>query len=213
MAGGVLGTCCGLPTVALVVLGVLGATGDDATAPSSTRSAAPSSDEPDDFVYRAANGLQYVAASSVSAEGVQVTLVGEWRDNHRNLTLRLREGGRYELTGEGGVLVGTSNSRAVAYGSKSAEQGTWNIEGSTLTLSPEGADLSGSVGTRRLDTTAEAVDGPRQWNVVGVTLDYTPYGGGTVRQRPGLHVSGPAPSWYYPPGSCDWVLRSAPWSG
>jgi hypothetical protein len=203
-----LGACCGLPMVGGLALWAMGDA--DVSAPSPSPSSSDTN-EPDDFIYTAANGLVYVATSTVSAEGVNVTLTGEWRDDHRNIILRLRDGGRYELMESGGVLTGT-HTNPVAFGSKTGERGTWTIEGAALTLSPEEAEVSGSVGTRQLERGTEQGDGPREWTVVGLTIDYTREGEATVRQRPGLRVKGPAPSWYYPPGDCDWVLRSAPWS-
>ena len=111
------------------------------------------------------------------------------------------------------MLVGETISSSVAYGSGSAERGTWQLAGSVLTLTPEGVEQSGSVGMRRLETTTAKGDGPRQWNVAGVTIQYTRVADATVRERPGLHITGPPPSWYYPNGDWDLVLRSAPWSG
>jgi hypothetical protein len=181
---------------------------------SATSAATPTgSSGPDDFLYRGANGLDYVADSHVAAEGVQVTLAGEWRDDHRNIVLRLRDDGRYDLSSGGGVLVGEKISSSVAYGSGSAERGTWQLAGSVLTLTPEAVELSGSVGTRQVETTSGKGDAPRHWNVAGVTIQYTRVNDTTVRERPGLHISGPSPSWYYPNGDWDLVLRSAPWSG
>jgi hypothetical protein len=186
---------------------------DSAASSSTSAGNPPASSGPDDFLYHSANGLDYVADSHVSAEGVAVTLAGEWRDDHRNIVLRLRDDGRYDLASGGGVLVGEKISSSVAYGSGSAERGTWQLVGSTLTLTPEGVEQSGSVGLRQLEATTKAGDGPRQWNVVGVTVQYTRVADGTVRERPGLHITGPSPSWYYPNGDWDLVLRSAPWSG
>jgi hypothetical protein len=215
VALGGLGTCCGLPLIALAAVGL--SSEDPATpgegAEQSDGDAAERPAEADDFVYHSPNGLSYVAPSSVAAEGVNVTLIGEWRDDHRNITLRLKEGGRYELTNSGGVLVGEKISNAVAYGSGSAERGAWSLEGSTLSFTPEGRRLSGSVGRKRLDTEEVAAEAPRAWSVVGVTIEYTPEGQSAPRQRPGLRIRGPSPAWYYPSGAWDLVLRSAPWSG
>ncbi len=214
-----LGACCGVPMLVLVVAGLWGAVSETAatdassSATTTTASAAARSNEPDDFIYKSPNGLEYVADSHVSAEGVAVTLAGEWRDDHRNIILRLRDGGRYELTESGGVLVGEKISSSVAYGSRTAERGTWTLEGTTLTLSPESAGLSGSVGLRNVEGTAEKAEPPRQWSLVGVKIQYTPEGKNVVMERSGLHIRGPSPGWYYPNGDWDLVLRSAPWSG
>lgn len=167
----------------------------------------------DDFVYQSPNGMTYVAPSTVAAEGVVVPLVGEWRDDHRHLTLRLKNGGRYELTHGGGVLVGEKLSNAVAVGARDAERGSWSLDGTTLVLRPEGRQQSGSNGRTRLDAEEAGPDAARAWTVVGVTVEYTPQGQSAARQRPGLRVRGPSPEWYYPAGEWDLVLRSAPWSG
>ncbi|MBI2923050.1 MAG: hypothetical protein HYY18_18500 [Planctomycetes bacterium] len=161
---------------------------------------------PDDFVYHSPNGLVYVAPHHVSAEGVEVALAGEWREDHRHVILRLREGGRYDLSAGGGAIRGDNLSDLVA--SNSAEQGTWKLEGATLTLTPDGHDVSG-IAERHSSSTSGKADAPRQWNVVGVTIDYTPNGAETARQRPGLRITGPSPSWFYPPGEWNWVLRRA----
>lgn len=224
LSGVGLGACCGLPVIALVLAGLWGAVSDtaatnssasatDSSASAPASSAAARSNEPDDFVYKSPNGLEYVADSHVSAEGVAVTLAGEWRDDHRNIILRLRDGGRYELTESGGVLVGEKISNSVAYGSRTAERGAWNLEGTTLTLSPESAGVSGSVGLRNAEGTSEKAEPPRQWSLVGVKIQYTPEGKDVVMERSGLHIRGPSPGWYYPNGDWDLILRSAPWSG
>lgn len=219
LSGAGLGACCGLPMLVLVVAGLWGAVSENAATDSSSSaatagtSAAARSNEPDDFVYKSPNGLEYVADSHVSAEGVAVTLAGEWRDDHRNIILRLRDGGRYELTQSGGVLVGEKISNSVAYGSRTAERGTWTLEGTTLTLSPESAGVSASVGLRKVDRTAEKAEPPRQWSLVGVKIQYTPEGKDVVMERSALHIRGPSPAWYYPNGDWDLILRSAPWSG
>jgi hypothetical protein len=211
IVGGVLLGCCGLPTLGVLILGALSGSAGPATAAADSPAAAnPGGDEPDDFISRLGGG-NFIASSRVSAEGVSVTMAGEWRDDHRNLILRLRGDGRYELADSGGYLSGKSSG--TASGSRSAEAGEWALEGTTLTLTPGAREVGGSVGGRKVDTTAEQVEGPRQWSVVGVTIEYTRYGEQEVRHRPGLHVRGPAPAWYYPSGEMDWTLRSAPWSG
>ena len=213
IAGGVLFACCGLPTMGVLVLGVLsGSDGKETAAADSPAVANPGGEAPDDFISRSRNG-DFIASSRVSAEGVSVTMAGEWRDDHRNLILRLRADGRYELADSGGYLAGKSIGSGTAYGSRSAESGEWALEGTTLTLTPGAREVGGSVGGHNVDTTAQQVEGPRQWSVVGVTIEYTRYGEQEVRHRPGLHVRGPAPAWYYPSGEMDWTLRSAPWSG
>lgn len=207
---GGLSACCGLPLVALAAFGLAS---DGPAAPGEGATATVRTDEPDDFVYQSPNGLSFVAPSSVAAEGVNVPLIGEWRDDHRHITLRLKEGGRYELTNSGGVLVGEKISNATAYGSRSAERGAWSLDGSLLSLTPEGQELSGSVGRKQLGAEEQEAEPPRAWSVVGVTIEYTPEGQSTPRQRPGLRINGPSPGWYYPAGTWDLVLRSAPWSG
>jgi len=212
VVGGCLGLCGVVLVVVIILVGVLAGLTEDAGAPGAARNeAAPtgpaaSANQPDDFIYNSPNGLVYVAPHHVSREGVSVTLAGEWREDHRHVILRLHEGGRYDLSAGGGALRGASISDLVA--SNSAEQGAWTLEESTLTLTPDQYDLSG-IAERKGSSTSGKADGPRKWSVVGVTIDYTPHGGDTVRQRPGLHINGPSPSWYYPPGNWDWVLRSA----
>ena len=196
--------------------GVLSGIREDAPAPVAVSSggttagqpanAPPAANGPDDFIYHSPNGLIYVAENRVSAEGVNVALIGEWREDHRHVVLRLREGGRYELSAGGGAIRGASIADLVA--SNSAEQGTWTFEEGTLTLTPAAYDLSG-IAERRGNATSGKADAPRKWSLVGLTIDYTPQGQDIVKQRPGLRINGPSPSWYYPAGNWDWVLRSA----
>lgn len=201
----------------LILLGVLAGISEGDGGPGAVKSASPgpvsdaggssSTGEPDDFIYKSTtSGLEYIAENHVSAEGVSVTLAGVWREDHRNVVLRLREGGRYELSAGGGAIAGRTKYDTVA--STSAEQGTWTFEGATLTLTPDQYDLSG-IAEGKSNSGKGKADGPRQWNVVGVTIEYKPNGSDTFRQRPGLRINGPGPSWYYPPGNWNWVLRSA----
>lgn len=211
VAGVSVGGCCLFGTGLLALGAVAG--GEDAKDAPAAEAREATAEVDDDFVYASPNGTFWVAPSSVAAEGVQVTLVGEWRDDHRHITLRLKDGGRYELTHGGAVLVGTAISNAVAEGATDAERGTWSLEGSTMTFTPEGRQISASVGTRNLGAGEEQAEAPRAWTVTGVTIEYTPEGQTASRQRPGLRIRGPSPDWYYPSGPWDLVLRSAPWSG
>lgn len=202
---GVGAALCGAVLIGgIVLLGVLGATSDDAP-PAAAQVAAPG--EPDDFIYKADNGLLWVAPYRVVAEGVSVPLAGTWCDDHRHIVLRLDANGRYQLFAGGGAIR-AGNSKSDITASTSAEQGSWTLEGATLTLSPDGYRLTG-LGEGKQTSDEGAPDPPRQWSGVGVTIQYTPHGQDTPRQRPGLRVSGPSPGWYYPPGEMNWVLRSA----
>ena len=217
IVGGCLGLCCVLLVAGIFLAGILaglsedpGATGTPSTARTTgnSQTSAPSgTNEPDDFIYTSqTSGLNYIAPNQIVAEGVSVTLAGLWREDQRNIALRLLDCGRYELTIGGGSLRGSTKHDLVA--STSAEQGTWTLAGATLTLTPDQRELSGIAEGKTGSETVKA-DGPRQWNVVGVTIEYTPNGSETTRQRPGLRINGPSPSWYYPPGNVNWVLRSA----
>src|SRR5262249_16103228 len=146
---------------------------------SSTSGAAPATataGAEDDFIYKA-NGLEYIAEHHVAAEGVQVPLAGEWVEDQRNLTLRLREDGRYEFRSYGSAVYRTNDNNAVAMGSRSSEQGRWSLAGTMLTLTPSAQSVSGSIGSRQVATTQEQAEPPRAWNVVGLTIEYTPHGG------------------------------------
>jgi len=214
--GGCLGVCGVLLVAGLVFLGVLAGIREDAGTPGEAstpgetagpKTSVPSSTgEPDDFLYKSESGLVYIAPNQVVAEGVSVVLAGVWREDHRSITLRILEDGHYQLTVGGGALGGTSRSDLVA--SNSAEQGTWTLDGTTLTLTPGAYGLSG-LAEGKTSSGSGTADGPRQWNVVGLTIEYTPSGSDTARRRPGLRVSGPSPSWYYPPGDITWDFRSA----
>lgn len=228
--GGGLAVCCGGPVLLLIVAGVIGALSapdggggyasvdegaiadpDGFVESEESREEAPSRADaesgPDDFLYQSTtSGLQYIAPNEVVAEGVNVTLAGEWKDDHRNVVFRLHDSGRYELSIGGGALSGRTRSEVVA--SSSAEQGTWTFEGSTLTLTPSAYGLSG-IAEGHSSSGGGQVDGPRQWTVVGVTIEYTPNGAQSAKQRPGLRVIGQSPSWYYPSGEMNWVLRRA----
>lgn len=187
--------------------GSSGGSGSGASSASASASA-----EPDDFLYTA-NGMTWIADNEVVAEGVKVTLAGEWREEHRNIVLRLREDGSYELVESGSVaFVHDNGSFSHADSSTTSESGTWKFADGTLTLTPGSRNLRATTGLTDLGSEKQAPDAPRQWNIVGVTIQYSPHDGGT-RQRPGLHVRGPTPTWYYPPGDWDLVLRSAPFSG
>lgn len=139
-------------------------------------------------------------------EGVSVPLAGTWCDDHRHIVLRIEAGGRYHLSAGGGAIR-SGNSRADITAASSSEAGTWSLEGSTLTLSPDGYRLTG-LGEGKQTSEGGAADPPRQWSVVGVTIEYTPHGQDTPRRRPGLRVTGQSPTWYYPSGEMNWVLRS-----
>ncbi|MEK7468384.1 MAG: hypothetical protein AAB074_13325 [Planctomycetota bacterium] len=217
----ILGGCFGVGVILLIVgvflagvfaglseeSGTPGAPSTTGTAGSAGTSAPSGAGEPDDFIYKSpANGMEFIAPNQIVAEGVSVTLAGLWREDHRSITLRLLESGRYELTIGGGALSGRTKYDLVA--STSAELGTWTFAGATLTLTPDQRELSG-IAEGKSNSGKEKADAPRQWNVVGVTIEYTPNGSNVTKQRPGLRVRGPGPSWYYPPGEVNWVLRSA----
>lgn len=211
LGAGVLLLCIGL-FLAGVVAGIREDSGSPAApaggraTPGPTAAAPAPPSGPDDFIYHSPNGTIWIAPHQVSAEGVSVTLAGEWREDQRNVILRLREDGRYDLSVGGGAISGRNLSDLVA--ANSAEQGTWSLEGATLTLAPDGYDVS-AIAERRSSTGGGKADPPRRWNLVGVTIDYTPHGSETARQRPGLRITGPGPSWHYPPGEWNWVLRRA----
>ncbi len=215
--GGCLGVCGVGVAVVVFLAGVLAGLTEESPAPGpasiSTTGAGPqgsapeAANGPDDFTYKSkTSGLEYIAPNRISAEGVRVTLVGDWREDHRNVVFRLLADGRYELRVGGGALSGRTKAELVA--SSSAEQGTWKFEGSTLTLTPDQYNLSG-IAEGKSNSGRGQADGPRQWTVEGVTIEYTPEGSQTPKYRPGLRINGPGPSWHYPPGNWNWVLRSA----
>jgi hypothetical protein len=219
IAGGAFGACCVLPGMGLLVLGIIGSAETPASSSGGSGSGgsgsggASASAEADDFLYTAPDGMSWIATNEVVAEGVKVTLAGEWREEHRNIVLRLRDGGTYELVESGSVaFVHDNGSFSHADSSTTSESGTWTYADGNLTLTPGSRNLHATTGTTDLGSEKQSADAPRQWSVVGVTIQYTPHDGGT-RQRPGLHVQGPSPTWYYPPGNWDLVLRSAPFSG
>lgn len=211
--GGCAGLCGVLLVGGLVLLGVLGAMSEESPAPAApgapgapAPTAASASGEPDDFIYKSDNGLEWIAPNEIVAEGVAVPLAGTWCDDHRHIVLRLEANGRYQLSAGGGAIR-AGNTKADITASSSAEQGTWALDGATLTLSPDGYRLTGIAEGKQTSGNG-AADPPRQWSVVGVTIAYTPHGQDTPRQRPGLRVRGPSPTWYYPSGEMNWVLRS-----
>ncbi|KAF0243826.1 MAG: hypothetical protein FD180_3042 [Planctomycetota bacterium] len=207
--------CLGIGVVLLLagslVIGLLaglsGDSGHPPPAPPAAASASPADPaEADDFVYDSPNGLHTIAPNRIVAEGVQVTLAGIWREDQRSVTLRLGADGRYELGIGGGASGGRTKYDIVA--SSSSERGTWTLQGQTLTLSPEGTASTG-MAEGKVNSGKGNADPPRAWAVAGVTIEYTPHGSETPRQRPGLRVTGPLPSWHYPPGDMNWVLRRA----
>lgn len=207
VVGGCAGLCGVVLVGGLVLLGVLGAMSENIPdAPAPTAAATPAPGEPDDFIYKADNGLEWIAPNQVVEEGVSVPLTGTWCDDHRHIVLRLEASGRYQLSAGGGAIR-AGNTKADITASSSAEQGTWALDGATLTLSPDGYRMTGMAEGKQTSGSG-AADPPRQWNVVGVTIEYTPHGQDTPRRRPGLRVTGQSPTWYYPPGEMNWVLRS-----
>lgn len=205
------GGCC---TCSGVTLAVMGAAADSPASPTGPgTSAAAAEGGPDDFLYDAPSGLHYVATSQVVAEGVEVKLAGEWREDHRNIVLTLGDDSRYSLSSSGGVAMREYAGDTRANGSRSAERGTWSFEAGALTLTPDGYALSGSVGNHALGAEEGQAEAPRTWSVVGVRLEYTPHDSTTVRSCPALQVRGESPGWYYPSGAMAWTLRRAPCGG
>jgi hypothetical protein len=189
----------------------------DADKPGPVAAPAVASNEPDDYLWKSpGSGLEFIAEHHVAAEGVQVALAGEWRDDQRNIVFRLREGGTYELENYGSVAYVNRNSGAYdhADGVSTGERGTWAFDPGTLTLTltPASAQIHAVSGMHDRGTSDEKADAPRQWNVSGVTIEYTPHDSPTTKTRPGLHIRGPSPAWYYPNVPWDLVLRSAPFS-
>lgn len=175
--------------------------------------AAAPADAPDDFREDKSYGV-FLADSRVIAEGVNVSLIGEWRADLKNITLRLRQDGTYALRTGAAVAFVNSNtgtfSHAVA--AIGTETGTWTFADGVLTLTPASRESTGVNGYGpATNYTAPQPDPPRSLHVTGVTIQYTPMHTNLTRTRPGLHVIGPPP----PGEGADWdlVLRSAPWSG
>lgn len=167
--------------------------------------------EGSDSDYRQARhaGL-YIADHKVIADGVDVALVGEWREDLKEITLRLKRDNTYALrTGASAIYAnGNTGTFSHATAGQGIETGRWSISNGVLTLTPSNGQASGVSGYGA--ATRKAVDpgGPRAYRVTGVTIQYTPLDTNLTRTRPGLHLRGPA----QPGMGADWdvILRSAP---
>lgn len=200
-AAGGLGVCCVIPSCGLLVLGLLS---PDSRTPSNTVAPAIAAD---DFVYQSdANGLTWVANATVSAEGAAGDVAGIWREDNRNVILKLDRGGQYVLT---------ESSSSYAGGLRGDETGRWSFSGGVLTLTPQSVKQDGfTASDGHVSSGRLAPDAPRAWAVTAVTLVYHPPAvddKSVMRQRPGLRIKGTAPTWSSANGSpFEWVVRSAP---
>lgn len=172
-------------------------------------------DGPDDF--RVDNAGVYLAENRVIADGVNVSLAGQWQQDLKSITLRLRDDGTYALRTGAGVAYVNSNTGAFchAVAGNGIETGTWVFANGTLTLTPKASKSTGVNGYGpATNYTPPAPNPPRAYTVSGVTIEYTPIDAkanpmrGVTRTRPGLHIRGKAQ-----PGmgeDWDYILRSAP---
>ncbi len=111
-------------------------------------------------------------------------------------------GGLYEFTfqGDGSYQLAWMH-RTVMYGqpsqSRADERGTWELEGTTLTLQPESQRATYTNGGGEEQVKEDVDLGARRYQVVDITLETVEHTGSPMKRWPGIEISGPGPKWSF----------------
>ena len=198
--GGVIALCC-LGTMGLVVLGAIAA---DPVAASPTTTPTGTAGGGGDWVpsgevARGAGltqqlvGGRWVAQSGGRVEIVKVQFANSALvDTNTNGVLHeltFDDDGRYQWQWVHATRVQTMHSRSSA-----EERGSWSLDGSTLTLTPESQQARYTAQTQTQDK--EDIDlSPRSYQIVDITLETVRQTGAPEQRFPGVELRGPPGPW------------------